>query len=107
MEKKELVDLIYVELGFTEGQISKDIITIMLGDMATFDRKQHDYGSGNIAAFGEKGVLVRMNDKMARLRNLVWNDKASVNESIDDSYLDISVYGAIARMCRSGKWPKS
>ena len=35
-----------------------------------FAKKQHDYGPGNISSFGEVGVLVRVSDKIARLKNL-------------------------------------
>ena len=77
-----------------------------LEDIVTFDRKQHDYGSRNIGDFGEAGVLVRANDKMARLKNLSGKAEAPTNESIEDSWKDLSVYGIIARLCRAGVWPK-
>ena len=100
-----VVEQIYLLLDLTEGQLSKEFIYIVLEDIKTFDSKQHDYGTDNIASFGEKGVLVRMSDKLARLKNLVWYDQSHVNESIEDSYGDTSVYGVIARMCRRGLWP--
>jgi hypothetical protein len=67
------------------------------------DRKQMDYGSGNISAFGEFGVLVRMNDKIERLKHLnkMPNPK---NESIEDSYMDLSNYAIIAMMIRRNIW---
>jgi hypothetical protein len=95
---------VFAELGCTEA-LTRAYIEIALSDIATFDRKQHDYGPDNIAAFGERGVVVRMNDKMARLRNLVWGGKLASNEAVEDSYADLSVYGVIARMCRAGVWP--
>jgi hypothetical protein len=69
-------------------------------------RKQADYGPGNINAFGEKGVVVRMNDKMERLKRLVWGDKEPANESVEDSYKDMGNYAIIALMVRRGVWPK-
>ena len=99
-----LTDEVYTEFGCTEP-LTRAYIQIALYDILTFDRKQHDYGPENITAFGEKGVVVRMNDKMARLRNLVWGDKPASNEAIEDSYTDLSVYGVIGRMCRAGTWP--
>ena len=99
-----LVDRIECVLGLTEP-LSREFIRVALEDIKTFDRKQHDYGSENIAAFGELGVLVRANDKMARLRNLhKFNTRAS-EESIEDSWRDLSVYGIIARMVRAWIWP--
>lgn len=37
--------------------------------------KQRDYGHSNITDFGEYGVLVRLNDKVCRLKNLLGNKK--------------------------------
>lgn len=68
-----------------------------------FSRKQSDYGPENIAAFGEMGLLVRINDKVSRLKNLV--GKPARNEALDDTWLDIGVYGFIAGMVRDGTWP--
>lgn len=66
--------------------------------------KQHDYGTDNImlAPGGpEKGITVRMWDKMARIKHLVWDrDNKSQHESIDDSYKDIAGYAIIALMVR-------
>ena len=58
--------------------------------------KQHDYGHDNINAFGEFGVLVRTNDKVARLRNL--QGKEGVTEPRIDAWKDIVGYGIIALM---------
>lgn len=69
-------------------------------------RKQQDYGPGNIAAFGERGVIVRMNDKMERLKRLVWESKAPANEAVEDSYKDLANYSLIALMVRRGVWPQ-
>ena len=99
----DLVDWVFDTLNCQEA-LTKKYIEIALGDIVLFDRKQHDYGPENIAAFGEKGVVVRMNDKMARLRKLIWSDLAAKNESVEDSYTDMGVYSIIARLCRSGAW---
>ena len=100
----DLADEVFVTLGCQEP-LTRAYIDIALRDIALFDTKQHDYGSENISAFGEKGVVVRMNDKMARLRRLVWSSLHPSNEAIADSYADIGVYSVIARLCREGKWP--
>lgn len=71
------------------------------------DRKQQDYGSKNISGFGTFGVVVRMNDKFERIRNLFNNRrKRAVNESIRDSFRDISNYAIIALMVESKQWPE-
>ena len=52
-------------------------------------------------------LIVRINDKITRLINLVIkNDREGVNESVDDSFVDLSVYGVIAQIVRNKKWAK-
>jgi len=58
-----------------------------LHNLVLFIQKQLDYGSGNIARFGELGVMVRANDKIERLRTLL---------------LD----GVIGLLCHLGLWPE-
>jgi len=72
-------------------------------------KKQSDYGSQNIKETGEVGIIVRMNDKMARLKNLNgFNDnsykpKTAKNESIDDAYMDIANYAILALLLRKNQ----
>jgi hypothetical protein len=68
----------------------------MIGKMLA--RKQHDYGHGNINAFGMIGVAVRMSDKVARLQNLIARGAEAENESLTDTWLDIVGYAVIAQM---------
>ncbi len=117
-DTKAYAGQIYKDLGCSEHQ-TLSFIQEVLEDIQLFDRKQRDYGPQNIATFMEKGVLVRANDKMARLVNLLWTLPGSIqvimegeelkpiavaNESIEDSWRDLSVYGVIARLCRKGLW---
>jgi len=74
-------------------QVAKEIAELVI-------RKQQDYGHENILAFGEFGILVRTNDKVARLKNLQ-NKKAS-NEAKDDSWDDLGGYSIIQGMLRRG-----
>lgn len=70
------------------------------------DAKQMDYGSKNISSFGTFGVVVRMNDKFERIKNLFKNKrKRAVNESIKDSFRDLSNYAIIALMLENSEWP--
>lgn len=62
--------------------------------------KQQDYGYRNILDFAELGCLVRANDKICRLKNLV--DKEPENEKVDDSWADLAGYAIIALMLRRG-----
>ena len=64
--------------------------------------KQKDYGQENILAFADKGITVRLWDKISRLKNLVWNGNSPKNESITDTYRDIAGYAIIAIMLERG-----
>jgi len=65
----------------------------------TLAEKQHDYGHHNIARFGRQGLLVRVHDKLARLRNLSIRPSGEAkNEPIADTYMDIIGYCAIGMM---------
>jgi hypothetical protein len=70
----------------------------------TIIRKQLDYGKDNILDFGEEGILVRSNDKFARLKNLYKDKSNPNNESLDDTWLDIAGYAILASMVRDGSF---
>jgi len=80
-------------------------------------KKNADYSPANIIGTGEVGVVVRLWDKIARLLNLTGfriEVRSSTfekplkpqNESIDDAYMDLSVYGIIGMLVRKGAWGK-
>lgn len=78
-----------------------------LENVLLMDAKQQDYGSANIRKGGTFGCLLRSSDKFERLFNLFNNRrKRAVNESILDSFRDISNYMIIAIMLEKGQWPK-
>jgi hypothetical protein len=64
--------------------------------------KQYDYGPNNILRFSRPGLpgglLVRCWDKVARLLNLRDRGVAPQNESLRDSFLDLTNYAAIGLM---------
>lgn len=66
--------------------------------------KQRDYGPGNIPAFGELGVLVRLNDKVERLKNLINSGKEPTHESLEDTWVDLINYAMIGIAVRRGWW---
>lgn len=70
--------------------------------VALLCRKQHDYGHGNILAFGMVGVAVRDSDKVARWLNLA--GKEGTAEPAIDALLDMVGYAAIAQMLLNGKF---
>ena len=81
-------------------------LRIALENAILMDNKQQDYGSKNISGFGTYGVVVRMSDKMERIKNLFGKKRRrAVNESILDSFRDISNYANIAIMTETKNWP--
>ena len=78
----------------------------LLQNFILFVQKQLDYGSGNIARFGELGVMVRANDKIERLRTLLLENREAKNEPIEDTWRDLANYGVIGLLCHLGLWPE-
>jgi hypothetical protein len=83
-------------------------VLIELKDM--HDRKSKDYGSpedswANVLASTEFGVqgwvgaLIRMNDKLHRIKNHVRYGTPMTNESVEDSLIDMPVYNIAAIIC--------
>ena len=77
-----------------------------LKNFILFIKKQLDYGSGNIARFGELGVMVRANDKIERLRTLLLENREAKNEPVEDTWRDLANYGVIGLLCHLGLWPE-
>lgn len=87
---------------------------ILADQFALLVHKQADYGPSNINAFGELGVVVRLSDKLERLKHLLFTqdtegrmvprEATPQNESVDDTYRDILNYALIALMLRQHTW---
>lgn len=60
--------------------------------------KQKMYGPKNVARFGLKGIVVRLNDKVERLVNLKQHQGPVLFEPEKDTWLDIVGYSVIAIM---------
>lgn len=60
--------------------------------------KQRMYGPMNIAKFGLRGIIIRLNDKIERLKNLQQHQGPVIFEPIQDTWLDIVGYSVIAIM---------
>ena len=79
-------------------------------------KKQMDYGPSNIAMgtsletneekrLSKIGLIVRINDKIQRLINLVVkNNREAQNEPTIDAFKDLACYGIIAQIVEAGKW---
>lgn len=98
-----------VTIQFQLGRSGKrdlehDWLRCMVDTFETFVAKQADYGSDNIARHGARGLVVRMDDKIARLANLLATGRVPANESITDTFLDIADYGIIGMIVQKGRW---
>lgn len=51
----------------------------------------------------ERGILIRMADKMSRIGNLISKEAQVKEESIDDTLKDLAVYATILRIYRRYK----
>lgn len=74
-----------------------------VADLVT--RKQRDYGPKNIlnsVVQPELAIAVRLNDKLARLANLVQRGATPENESLVDTADDIIGYGLVLKMVLEG-----
>ena len=117
MDNGEYIDAIsYIEKEYPET--AKEFQKNQYEQWATFCKKQMDYGPSNIAmgtALKTKedrrlsliGLIVRINDKIQRLMNLVVkHNRDAQNEPVMDAFKDLSVYGIIAQIVDNGKWGK-
>jgi hypothetical protein len=82
-----------------------------------FCKKQLDYGPENITLGKDTeksenrklslmGLWFRMNDKIQRILNIVSNQAQPNNESLEDSWTDLSNYSIISILVHRNKWGK-
>ena len=106
----------YIEKTYPET--AKEFQRLQFEQWSLFCKKQMDYGPSNIAMgtslntddekrLSKIGLIVRINDKIQRLINLVVkNNREAQNEPVMDAFKDLSVYGIIAQIVDNGKWGK-
>ena len=106
----------YIEKEYPET--AREFQRLQHEQWATFCKKQMDYGPSNIAMgtslrtkderrLSKIGLIVRINDKIQRLMNLVVkHNRDAQNEPVMDAFKDLSVYGIIAQIVDNGKWGK-
>ena len=97
-------------------ETAKEFKKIQEEQYETFCKKQMDYGPSNISMGTGVGssvnthlsltaLVVRINDKIQRLLNLIVTSiREAQNEPIEDAFKDLSVYGIIAQIVKNGKW---
>lgn len=80
---------------------------VMQEYLALWKIKQRKYGPSNISSMGKPGLVVRMNDKLQRLRNFVLNGVQEDTEgSEEDAWLDIMGYALMGVLVHRGLWPE-
>ena len=106
----------YIEENYP--QTAKEFQRLQFEQWLLFCKKQMDYGPSNISmgpslkTDDEKrlslvGLIVRVNDKIQRLLNLVVkNNREAQNEPVVDAFKDLACYGIIAQIVNNGKWGK-
>ena len=109
----EIVDDLEKRYPEMTGEFKK----IIKSQYITFCKKQWDYGPSNIAVGTQleteavvrmslMGLWFRVNDKIQRLKNILFNNQSAANEPMIDAFMDMSVYGIIAQIVDRGKWGK-
>jgi hypothetical protein len=106
----------YIEKTYPET--AKEFQRLQYEQYELFCKKQMDYGPSNIAMgtsldtdeekrLSKIGLIVRINDKVQRLINLVVkNNREAQNEPTIDAFKDLACYGIIAQIVEAGKWGK-
>lgn len=92
---------------FPDKEIFDKIVerkTRMLAE--TLKKKNSDYGSSafdTAEKYGDVSFLIRMEDKMNRLRMLSKKGSSEVNESLCDTLLDLAGYAILMNIFKSQK----
>jgi len=80
-----------------------------------FCKKHLDYGMHNVSAgtnldtqdeieFAMTGLWYRLSDKINRWKNMIISGRKAQNETIIDTFQDITNYGIIAQLVKRGLW---
>lgn len=89
-------------------QLEKRLLRAMVECYRLFQERHAKYGRANIARSGERGVVVRVGDKLSRLENLVLNGAGgeASDESVEDTWMDVANYGLIGLLVRRDEWTR-
>jgi hypothetical protein len=99
--------------------LSSEFKKIQYRQYQIFAQKMLDYGIDNIALgadmnieeninISHQGVIIRCLDKINRLKNLIFKKQQNYvkNESILDTWKDLSIYSIIAQIILDKKWKR-
>ena len=78
-----------------------------------FAKKHLDYGMHNVSAgtnletaqeFAMTGLWYRLSDKVNRWKNMIISGRKAENETLIDTFQDITNYGIISQLVSRGMW---
>jgi hypothetical protein len=103
------------ELEELYPELSAEFKTIQQNQYELFAKKHLDYGPNNISAgtnletddeveFAMTGLWYRMSDKINRWKNMIITNRKPENETLIDTFQDLSNYAIIAQIVSKGKW---
>lgn len=80
-----------------------------------FAKKHLDYGMGNVSAgtqlineeekeFAMTGLWYRLSDKINRWKNIILTGRKTQNETLIDTFQDITNYGIISQIVFKDQW---
>jgi len=98
-------------------ETTKEFKEIQQEQYTLFCMKQLDYGPENITLGKDVGkaknlklsllgIWFRSNDKIQRILNLIQSNRNPSNESLEDSWVDLSNYSIICMLISRNKWGK-
>ncbi len=77
----------------------------ILDEMNTLIRRKNEmYGDGNIDVIGQEGIIIRLKEKIERLKHLLEKKSNPREEPMEDTWKDIIGYGIIGLMVNRKKW---
>jgi len=88
---------------------------IMNEQFELFAKKHLDYGMHNVSAgtnldtadeveFAMTGLWYRLSDKINRWKNMIISGRKAQNETLIDTFQDVTNYGIIAQLVQRGLW---
>jgi hypothetical protein len=88
---------------------------IMNEQFELFAKKHLDYGMHNVSAgtnldtadeveFAMTGLWYRLSDKINRWKNMIISGRKAQNETLIDTFQDVTNYGIIAQLVSRGMW---
>ncbi len=88
---------------------------IMDEQFELFAKKHLDYGMHNVSAgtnldtkdeveFAMTGLWYRLSDKINRWKNMIISGRKAQNETLIDTFQDVTNYGIIAQLVSRGMW---